>query len=1105
MHCKGNSYKCSIFPSLLEFQLPSVSIPPSPVDGNFINAIDNTINTCASGMICSCMHTIFNQLAISGFGETLINTEEDNFCIDFASDQVVPVSDLILAVFQQDAQNVLLPFPANLQKLAYNCTSQELYVETSQAGGMLDLFKDLLTISSLTLKVTLSNIQQSPEVTYLEVSGLWTFGEKQFYLWLNMTTSQWHFGAELVLEEDIDLIQFIASAVGLNALNGPFGDSIFLSDILVQGIYNTDNLNIVVVLQGTIRIKQWFEQTVCIFLHHQLTNVGRLPPELALVTDCENNGFNLQLGGLIQDVTGFDISGIPFLYNLMLPKLHLIYNTPNFPFDAIVQTGFDWPNLNLAFEPSGFKLVFDFVIEELPEVQWIFRFDNGTVIFQPLEVGSGFRIGDILDAISSLLRLPNIDLFDLDLFGIRVVQMNLDFEAHTLHLSIEIPRTLTVFFDDLEVQNIAIDLEVNFQTSSLELSQFTISGSLIIAGSRFPVQIQLMDGLYNLQACADDVKFSVSGLISGFQSSAQAPSLIQTSGLADLGIFQPCIFLEFRANQYPENMCFSADILRSDFGEVGVAACVSKSRQWIYAFEIRQLVLAKLLVPVVGNGVRRIALLNQKLDAAVVVARSVVSNLPLKGELVSDLTNIISGVTIVVRASWPSTCSSDAFCVIARDLLGEDAMFFLKVEIFDSGSMNIEAEVRDFQLGFLTLSSASLQIRMSPSTFSLGIEASVDLSTPPVTLTGALRLKLPSLSVALEMSMTGCWNRAFGIPILDICDLYLAVTLTPGAPVPGIAFGGRVRVGSEQCYQLEAAAYVGLGSPVPEDNFFFAEMGPLTLQRILDMFCVSFNLPSFLGDTGFPEGFVTSYALTDISLPTVSLVIPRGFYFRGTLNIFGFQIFSEIVLDPPRLIDIYARLRPLHLAGGLLAMYESRDVHSRGPYLQVYIASPVVKAEASGYVKVLGIEAEARMQISNSGYEVYVYGNLFGVLEAELQVYSSYGNLLNSEFRVSGKVRFNVLRKIEEAVLSVLRKVAEYAERAISAAQDKLREGKKVFDKAVAALRGAESEVRKARSKVADARRKLDGLRRSLDSLCKFRTCRKGELYLQSIVTLYAL
>ena len=103
--------------------MTSVSTPPTPVAGNFITTIEDTFSSCASGMICSCMHTIFTHLTASGFGQNVISTEENKLCFDFASNQIVPVSDLILAVFQQDAQNVLLPFPANLRKLAYNCTS----------------------------------------------------------------------------------------------------------------------------------------------------------------------------------------------------------------------------------------------------------------------------------------------------------------------------------------------------------------------------------------------------------------------------------------------------------------------------------------------------------------------------------------------------------------------------------------------------------------------------------------------------------------------------------------------------------------------------------------------------------------------------------------------------------------------------------------------------------------------------------------------------------------------------------------------------------------------------------------------------------------------
>ena len=93
--------------------MTSVSTPPTPVDSNFITTIEDTINSCASGMICSCIHAIFNHFTASGFGQNVISTEENNLCFDFVSNQIVPVSDMILAVFQQDAQSVLLPFLAN--------------------------------------------------------------------------------------------------------------------------------------------------------------------------------------------------------------------------------------------------------------------------------------------------------------------------------------------------------------------------------------------------------------------------------------------------------------------------------------------------------------------------------------------------------------------------------------------------------------------------------------------------------------------------------------------------------------------------------------------------------------------------------------------------------------------------------------------------------------------------------------------------------------------------------------------------------------------------------------------------------------------------------
>ena len=473
--------------------------------------------------------------------------------------------------------------------------------------------------------------------------------------------------------------------------------------------------------------------------------------------------------------------------------------------------------------------------------------------------------------------------------------------------------------------------------------------------------------------------------------------------------------------------------------------------------------------------------------------------LPLKGELfdeVEEATRITRGTTLVAKTSWPPTCSSDSFCVMAQSFIGPDANLFLVVKLLGNRMVTVDAILKDFRIGSLMLHSASLEMRFSPNMFSIGIAASAELSTPPIVLKGALRLKLPQLTFALEMSMQGCWTRAFNLPFLDICDFYISVSIKPGVPLAGLAFGARVRVGSPQCYVLEAACYVGIDPMSPNGNFFYAEMGPLTLQKVLDLFCIQVTLPSFLGDTGFPEGFVISYAQSPKVIPEISLNIPRGFYFKGTINILGLRVQCEMLLDPPRLIDVKARLYPLHLAGGLLKMCESRSVCTRGPFLHVIIQSSPshVSVEVSGFASVLGIKAEAVLKVSTAGYEVNLRGSILGALEAELTVYGSYGSLQNTEFGVKGKISISILRKLEEGVKNLFKKAADGADKALSKVQQLLEDAKKVFDKAVNVLRDAERGVRHARGELASARRKLHDLRRHLDSICRFRTCRQGKL-----------
>jgi hypothetical protein len=362
------------------------------------------------------------------------------------------------------------------------------------------------------------------------------------------------------------------------------------------------------------------------------------------------------------------------------------------------------------------------------------------------------------------------------------------------------------------------------------------------------------------------------------------------------------------------------------------------------------------------------------------------------------------------------------------------------------------------------------------------------INNPPVKLIGALRLKFPQSQISLEMKMSGCWKRAFGLSILEICDFFISVSILPGSPLPGVAFGVTVKIGDEKCYVLQVTGFFGINPNDPTDNYFYVDINSLTLQRVVDLFCININLPDFLADTGFPDGLTTSFALKPHIFRDLGIIIPKGFYFKGTVNIFGLKVECEMILDPPRLIEVKARLSPLNLAGGLLKMSESRAVTDKGPFLDVIIQSNPLKfqAEASGYVSVLGISAEAKLVVSNSGFEVSIFGSIFGVLEAELTIKASIGKVLDASFSAAGKVKFNILQRIQDAVVGFIQKAGKSAEEAINRAQNKLEEAKKVFDQAKEKLQRAADKVQDAKNKVSYRRKKLGELR---ESLCQYKSC----------------
>ena len=135
-------------------------------------------------------------------------------------------------------------------------------------------------------------------------------------------------------------------------------------------------------------------------------------------------------------------------------------------------------------------------------------------------------------------------------------------------------------------------------------------------------------------------------------------------------------------------------------------------------------------------------------------------------------------------------------------------------------------------------------------------------------------------------------------------------------------------------------------------------------------------------------------------------------------------MYGELHFDPPDVIDLKLGLPPVILAGGLIKLVESRTSRAIGPSIRFVlrnIPSFNFLLELSGYARVLGIEAEGKLSISDKLTKLFIAGKIFGFLSAELTVYTNYGNLLSVDWGVKGVLKSNILKAIEDAVVAVIK------------------------------------------------------------------------------------
>ena len=967
-----------------------------------------------------------------------------------------------------------------LKTLLYNCNDKILSVE-SQIHGEHYLIPGVMSLQNVTLSFMTNAHLLSP---VFDFSGEWVIAGISFILDIQHDSNA---GFQIVgrpKQSDIDFEQFVRELTGRDL---PLDTEISIG---VQNLMVEANLD-----SETAVISAQLGEDIKVFLILQRSGIDSNNFIVALAIEFVNS----QLSTVIEKVTGLDISDVPYFGTLRIPGMGVTISPAEITKSWLKEALSSSPLLSKA-KGTISEGVTGFVEVDFMDSILEMKYYDSNVNFDVH--------GESLNVSTLISILPSVNLQSLSLppglnqiNNLHVTSFSLLTEASQISIEVSLPRTLTYFSNILVVSEPSMVITASYPNLDICLA---VSGNLTLAGINIDVAIAKQNSTYVLTASTDEINFA--NIIEGFAADIlprELRPILTAIPLTQVVISEMTMKLPLTLPSVggPQQIYVSGVPSLTGFtlGEINaiIVRETSGAVHVIEAIELPSINLANFLgqlIPLVSFD--SIPFINQDLDIDLVLSPKTLPNIKLFGEKFRDL-GIIKGVSLQTQLSFPSGCSLDPFCVVARYLLNTDS-FNLHGIITNSRQFTLRATVDDISVGSaLTISEAGIEIQVDESRgVSIGIGGVIELSSPSLTFQSRVFFSTVTSEVVLEMTMSGCWENALGITFLKICNLHASSSFAAGTMLSGLSLGGRVSIGKQSCGRvITATGYVGINAVSPTQNYFYADINSeVTIPSLLEAFCISIRqLPRPLSQTGFPNGFRTSFSLIGIELPRIPLSIPQGFHFKGAVNLLGLQVQADITISLPEGLNATIEL-PVLDAGSLLRMYRSRSNQSQGPILRALIHAPSnrVDIEASGYLSTLGISLETTMRIRND-IEFTFSGRMLSLFEADLVLSAPYGAFSSAGFEVRGSFKSDLFSRIEDLIKNVLEKTANAASRAVDEAQDFL-------NGRVRELRAAESALERARGKVDDAERIFDSavrevneLKDRLDRVCTKRSCRSGE------------
>lgn len=386
-------------------------------------------------------------------------------------------------------------------------------------------------------------------------------------------------------------------------------------------------------------------------------------------------------------------------------------------------------------------------------------------------------------------------------------------------------------------------------------------------------------------------------------------------------------------------------------------------------------------------------------------------------------------------------------------------------------------------------------------------------------LTFLVQISISVKALMLEGAIIGIWTRVFGLDMLHFGNLALGIGISPASRIPAIEAGGEFVLGHD-CYMRDRQlgglvenpeancvggyGYFGFSPANPERLYFGAGFQGMKLATIIEAFApppaipwLLSNTPKLVLDTGFKKQLKDnttihnpefSFALSPFGVTTLTgRYFPGGFFLHGDLDILGYNVKADIIVDPTQQLKVNCSIDPINI-GGIFQIQRSSNDGSLGPIVDIDVqygalsAIPKINVTIAGFVKLLGMSKEVQMTVDNSGFHLFLEEKLLGLYRASLWVDASYGKVLDGDasFRIRAEMGQGFMRAVNEKVQDALLQARNAAESAfddaqagVSDAQEDVLSAQAKFDEAAGKIRGLQDDVDRGEAALEAAKQSL--------------------------------